>query len=50
MYLSEEGRLEAGLNEAESERGGWRRIGMTGKEHQNDGDHAAACEETASEG
>ena len=39
MYLSEEGRLEAGLNEAESERGGWRRIGMTEKEHQNDGDH-----------
>ena len=39
-----------GSNGAASERGGKRTRGMTGKEHQNDGDHAAACEETASEG
>ena len=29
-HLSEEGRSEVGLNEAESDRGGKRRIGMTG--------------------
>ena len=40
-YRSEEGRLEVGSNEAASERGGKRRNGMTGKEHQNDGDHVA---------
>ena len=49
-YLKDERTSDVGSNGAASERGGKRTRGMTGKEHQNDGDHAAACEETASEG
>ena len=46
-HLSEAGRSEVGLNEAESERGGKRRRGITWKEHQNWSYHATACKETA---